>query len=171
MKFCGLGTTSSYSPLGHLYPSLFSPPFPLCFPPHYRTVVRYLRIYALKVHFFLWQIIILSSTRVFFLLEENEEISPRHKLYLISLNGVMKNINTLCKNTRYCGGTWVAQLAKHLTLDFSSDHDSMVCEFKPRIGLCVDSPEPAWDSLSLSLSLCPSSAHGLSFCLKIKKIK
>ena len=48
---------------------------------------------------------------------------------------------------------WVAQLVKYPTLDLSSGHDLMVCEFEPRIGLCADSMEPAWDSLSPSLSL------------------
>ena len=57
------------------------------------------------------------------------------------------------------GGAWVAQLAKHLTLDFGSGHDLMVREFKPQTGLCADSVEPAWDSLSPSLSLL---THSLS---------
>ena len=43
--------------------------------------------------------------------------------------------------------------------DFGSDHDLMVHEFEPHIGLCTDSLEPAWDSL---LSLCPSPACALS---------
>ena len=47
----------------------------------------------------------------------------------------------------------MVQLVKHLTLDFSSGHDLGVCEFEPRIRLCVDGAEPAWDSLSLSFSL------------------
>ena len=44
------------------------------------------------------------------------------------------------------------------TLDLGSGRDLTVREFKPRIGLCAGSVEPAWDSLSpsLSLSLCPS---------------
>lgn len=50
-------------------------------------------------------------------------------------------------------GTWVAQLVKHQTLDFSSGHDLMVCEIEPHIELCNDSTEPAWDSLSLPISL------------------
>ena len=55
------------------------------------------------------------------------------------------------------------QLVKHPTLDFSSGLDLTVREFKPQVRLCVDSVEPAWDSLppptppqlvlSLSLSL------------------
>ena len=42
--------------------------------------------------------------------------------------------------------TWdagVAQLVKHPALDFSSDHDLTVHEFKPPTGLCADSAEPA----------------------------
>ena len=35
--------------------------------------------------------------------------------------------------------TWVAQLVKYLTPDFSSGHDLMVCEFQPHIRLCTDS--------------------------------
>ena len=52
-----------------------------------------------------------------------------------------------------CRGTWVAQSVKHLTLDFGSGHDLMVCEFEPCVRLCADSEEPAWDSLSPSLCL------------------
>ena len=59
-------------------------------------------------------------------------------------------------------GAWVAQSLKHLTLGFSSGHDLTVYEFKPRIGLCTESAEHAWDTLSLSLllslSLCSSPA-------------
>ena len=51
------------------------------------------------------------------------------------------------------GGAWVAQSVEHLTLDFSSGHDLMVCGFEPHVQLCTDSVEPAWNSLSLSL--CP----------------
>ena len=56
------------------------------------------------------------------------------------------------KHKRGCQGAWVAQSVKHLTPDFSSGHDLMVCEFKPQIGFCADSVEPAWDSPSPSLS-------------------
>ena len=51
---------------------------------------------------------------------------------------------------------WVAQSVKHLTLDFSSGHD-----LELRIGLCADSMEPAWDSLS-PLPLCTSLPCALS---------
>ena len=50
-------------------------------------------------------------------------------------------------------GTWVAQSAKCPILGFGSGHDLAVREFEPRAGLLTDSVEPAWDSLSLSLSL------------------
>ena len=39
---------------------------------------------------------------------------------------------------------------KCLTLDLSSRHDLMVCGFKPHIGLCPGSAQPAWDSLYAS---------------------
>ena len=47
----------------------------------------------------------------------------------------------------------MAQSVKHPTLDFSSSHDLLVCEIKPYVGLCANSVESAWDSLSLSPSL------------------
>ena len=54
-------------------------------------------------------------------------------------------------------GAWTAQLVKHRTLGFGSGLDLTVGEFEPRAGLCDDSTESAWDSLSparsLSLSL------------------
>ena len=46
----------------------------------------------------------------------------------------------------------MAQLVKRLTLGFSSGHDLIVPKFKPHFELCADSAEPAWDSLSPSLS-------------------
>ena len=52
------------------------------------------------------------------------------------------------------GGTWgEAQLVKCLAIGFGSGHDFLVCGFEPQVGLHADSTEPAWDSLSLSLSL------------------
>ena len=50
-------------------------------------------------------------------------------------------------------GTYVAQLVEHLTLDLGSGHDLTVCEIEPRIWLCTDIAEPAWDSLFPSVSL------------------
>ena len=62
----------------------------------------------------------------------------------------------------------MAQSVKSTTLDSSSGHDLMVCEFEPCNGLCADCTEPAWDSPSSS-SLCssPTGAHALA--LKINK--
>ena len=51
----------------------------------------------------------------------------------------------------------MVQSVKRLTLGFSIGHDLMVREFEPHIGLHADSAEPAWDSLSPSLSA-PSPA-------------
>ena len=65
------------------------------------------------------------------------------------------------------GGTWVAHLAKCPTHDFNSGHDLMVRGIKPHIGLCADSSEPAWDSLSPSLSL--PHVHSLSLSLSQNK--
>ena len=49
-------------------------------------------------------------------------------------------------------GAWVAQPVKRLTLHLGSGGDLMVREIEPRVGLCADSLEPAWDSPSLSPS-------------------
>ena len=57
------------------------------------------------------------------------------------------------KNLRNSWDTWVAQMVKHLTLHFSSGHGLMVRETESRGGPSADSAEPAWDSLSPSLSL------------------
>ena len=48
-------------------------------------------------------------------------------------------------------GAWVAQSVMHLILGFSSGHHLTVHEFEGQVGLCVNSAEPAWDSLSPSL--------------------
>ena len=64
----------------------------------------------------------------------------------------------------------MAQSVKRLTLGFGSGHDLMVCEFKPRGRLCADNVEPAWDSLSPSLSAPPLSALSLSKTNKLEKI-
>ena len=59
----------------------------------------------------------------------------------------------------------MAQSVEPLTLDFLSGHDLTVRESESRIGLCADSLEPAWDSLSLPLSDPPL----LMLSLKINK--
>ena len=66
------------------------------------------------------------------------------------------------------GGAQVAQLVKLPTLDFGSGHDLTVHEFEPRIGLCADSVETAWDSLSPHC-LYPSPARTLSLSLSLNK--
>ena len=60
----------------------------------------------------------------------------------------------------------MAQPVEGLTLDFGSGHDLLVRAFGSHIGLCADSTEPAWDSLSLSL--CPSPVRALPLSLKTK---
>ena len=55
----------------------------------------------------------------------------------------------------------MAQLVKRLTLDLGSGHDLAVREFEPCVGLCTDSTDRAWDSLSLSLSLPLPLSHSL----------
>ena len=84
--------------------------------------------------------------------------------FLATVNNAAVNINTR--------GAWVAQSVKRLTLDFRSGHDLTVCEFKPQIGLCAHSIEPACDSLSPSLSLpCPHLLSlSLSLIINLRKI-
>ena len=62
-------------------------------------------------------------------------------------------------------GAWVARPVKRPTLGYGSGHHLTVREFEPRVRLCADGPEPAWDPLSLPLSAPPL----LPFSLKIKK--
>ena len=67
---------------------------------------------------------------------------------------------------------WVAQSVKHPTLDFSSGsgHGLMVREVEPRVGVCADHAEPAWDSLSfLSLPLPCSVSLSINKLKKKKK--
>ena len=64
-------------------------------------------------------------------------------------------------------GAWVAQLAKCLTFDFGSGHDLAVCEVEPHVGLCTDSMQSAWDSLSLPLPC--TCALSLSLKINLKK--
>ena len=61
-------------------------------------------------------------------------------------------------------GTW--WLSRLSISCFGSGHHLMVREFKPCIGR-ADSVVPPWDSLSLPLSLCPSSACSLSIPLSL----
>ena len=64
-------------------------------------------------------------------------------------------------------GAWVAQSVKYPTLGFSSDHDFMVHEIDPGIGLCDATADKSLLGiifLSLSLPL----PHSLSVSLKNK---
>ena len=63
----------------------------------------------------------------------------------------------------------MAQSVEHLTLDFGSSHDLTVPGIKPRVRLWADSAEPAWDSLSPSLSAPPLLMLYLFLSLKINK--
>ena len=64
----------------------------------------------------------------------------------------------------------MAQSVKGPTLDLGSSRDLMVHEFEPHIGLCIDSAEPAWDSLSPALSF-PAPSPLVLHSLKINKLK
>ena len=66
-------------------------------------------------------------------------------------------------------GAWVAQLVKHLTLDFGSGHDLTVCGIKPRVGLYADGVGPAWDSFS-SVLFVPPPLLTLGLSLKINQL-
>ena len=79
------------------------------------------------------------------------------------------------KNDLQFRGAWVGQWVKRPTLDFGSGHDVTVGGFEPRVRPCAGGLEPAWDSVSLSLSLSapPPLAHARSLTLpetnKLKK--
>ena len=66
----------------------------------------------------------------------------------------------------------MARSVKHPTLQVGSGHDLSVGGFEPHVGLCADSSEPAWDflslSLSLPLSLCSYPTHALSLKINLK---
>ena len=64
-------------------------------------------------------------------------------------------------------GTWVAPSVKRPTVGFGSGHDLTVRESEPSMGLCADSAEPAWDSLSTPPSVPPLLAVHLP--LKVNK--
>ena len=65
-------------------------------------------------------------------------------------------------------GMWVAQLVKHLTLDFSLGHDLPVHAFEPCTGLCAENVEAA---LSLPLSLSAPTLLTPSLSLSLSKLK
>ena len=55
----------------------------------------------------------------------------------------------------------MAQLIKQ-TLDLGSGQELTVPEVEPHVGLCGDSAEPAWVSLSPSLTVPPPGSLSLS---------
>ena len=61
----------------------------------------------------------------------------------------------------------MAQSVKLPNLGFISGHDLRVCGFEPCVRLQAESAEPAWDSLSPSLSAPPL----LVLSLKVNKLK
>ena len=73
------------------------------------------------------------------------------------------------ENYQELGGAWVAQSVKHPILDFSSGHDLMVREVELYIGLQANRAEPAYDSLSPSLSAPLQPSLSFSVSLKINK--
>lgn len=78
------------------------------------------------------------------------------------------------KNSSSDWGAWVAQLAKGLTLGFSSAHDLTLGELEPaslslhwqRWFLHSDSTDPAWD-FSLPLSLPPPISRAYTFSASV----
>ena len=74
--------------------------------------------------------------------------------------------------TQISWSTWVTQFVKRPPLDFGSGHDLTFHEFESWVGLCADSSDPAWDSLSPSLTAPPCSLSlSLSLSLKMNKPK
>ena len=63
------------------------------------------------------------------------------------------------KATIVLGTPGVAQSVEHPGLGFGSAPDLTVRGIEPRVRLCAHSAEPAWDSLSLSLSRFLSPTH------------
>ena len=64
----------------------------------------------------------------------------------------------------------MAQPVKRRTLDLGPGNDLLICEFEPRVEVCADSAEPAWDPLPL-LSLCASLARSRSLSLSLSQNK
>ena len=67
----------------------------------------------------------------------------------------------------------MAQSVKHLTLGFSLAHGLTFHGFGPRIWLCADSAEPAWDSLSpshLLMHLCSLSQNKQTYKKRIYRL-
>ena len=97
----------------------------------------------------------------FFSQGELQKYVPSHMLF--------KSLTTPPSRRIHAQGAWVAQSVKRPTLGFGPGHDLTACEFEPCIGLGADGAEPAWDSLSLLLSLPLPCLLSLSLSLKINK--
>ena len=92
---------------------------------------------------------------------EMTERTPRAPSVFLFCFNFLSGLSVSIK--RRGGGAWVAQPVKRPTLGFHSCDDLTVRGFEARVGLCADSSEPTWDSLSLSL--CPSFPLSLSLSL------
>ena len=95
-----------------------------------------------------------------------------------SILGLGEFISLLSTTTAQPGElTWfkcgLTDLVKCLTLGFSSGHDLTVHETESHVRLCADGVEPAWDSLSLLLSLSapPLLSHAFSLSLSLSLSK
>ena len=84
-----------------------------------------------------------------------------------SIFNITKYISNVQFKEKLSWGTCVTQSVKCPTLGLDSDHDLAVHEFEPRIGLCADSAETAWDSLSPLFSLPFSHSCALSLSLSL----
>ena len=62
----------------------------------------------------------------------------------------------------------MGQSVKHQTLDFRSGHDFAVHVIEPHVGLCTKNMEPAWNSLTPSLSVPLQLMCTLSLSLSLK---
>ena len=89
--------------------------------------------------------------------------------YMKYIHLLMRQQTTLCGIIiGQCWGAWLARSVKHLTLDFSSGHDLMVCGIEPHIRFCADSAKPAWD-FSLCVPPLLTCIHTLSLSLCLSK--
>ena len=65
----------------------------------------------------------------------------------------------------------MAQSGERQTLDYGSGRALTVREFEPCIGLCADLVEPAWDSLSSSLSALPPAPRLCTHAYSLSLLK
>ena len=93
---------------------------------------------------------------------------PFNVLVQIIIAMQFKHLSTFPRKPKFWGA-WVAQSVMHLTLGFGSGHDLIVCGINPCVRVHADSAEPAWDSLSPSLSAPPLLMLALSLFLSQKK--